>query len=371
MHFEAPRFHSQIDRALQADRHRFRQRVRRLRDAQKKNTLEQTDVEALKAEIASSVARCEARRDNQPIPVYPDRLPVVQRRDDILRAIEVNQVVVICGETGSGKTTQIPKFCLELGRGVAGTIGHTQPRRLAARSVSNRIASELQTELGDVVGFKVRFNDKLSANTRIKLMTDGILLAEIQTDPYLNQYDTLIIDEAHERSLNIDFLLGYLKRLLPRRPDLKLIITSATIDPERFSRHFDDAPILMVEGRTFPVEVRYRSADEMPLADGRIPESPECLLLAAEELAGEGDGDILVFLPGEREIREHADYLGKKLNTSRRLRGTEVLPLYARLSNAEQNRIFDLAEVEVMEELAMVADLQKPDSRIIKRRRRS
>src|SRR5215213_6248571 len=189
---------------------------------------------------------------------YPPELPVAQRRDDIAAAIRENQVVVLCGETGSGKTTQLPKICLELGRGVAGLIGHTQPRRIAARSVARRIAEELESPLGQAVGFKVRFADQLSENTYIKLMTDGILLAETQGDAYLDQYDTIIIDEAHERSLNIDFLLGYLKQLLPKRPDLKLIITSATIDPQRFSRHFNDAPVIEVSGRTYPVDVRYR-----------------------------------------------------------------------------------------------------------------
>ena len=227
-------------------------------------------------------------------------------------------------------------MCLELGRGVDGYIGHTQPRRLAARSVANRIAEEMQCELGQQVGFKIRFSDQVSDNSYIKLMTDGILLAEIQQDRYLNQYDTIIIDEAHERSLNIDFILGYLKNLLPKRPDLKVIITSATIDPERFSKHFDDAPIIEVSGRTFPVEVRYRptteiNKDEME-ADG---DQLQGIFDAVDELCDEGPGDILIFMNGEREIRDTADALSK-----RNLKGTDVLPLYSRLSNAEQNRIF-------------------------------
>src|SRR6187399_1932924 len=207
------------------------------------------------------------RLANLPQPTYPDELPVVARRDDIARAIASNQVVIICGETGSGKTTQLPKICLELQRGVKGLIGHTQPRRIAARTVATRIAQELKSPLGQAVGYKVRFSDKVSPNTYIKLMTDGILLAETQGDPLLRRYDTIIIDEAHERSLNIDFLLGYLKRLLPRRPDLKVIVTSATIDTARFAEHFGDAPVIEVTGRTFPVEVRYRPFGEDPQDD--------------------------------------------------------------------------------------------------------
>lgn len=237
-------------------------------------------------------------------------------------------------KTGSGKTTQLPKICAELGRGKYGLIGHTQPRRLAARSVANRIAEEMETELGGFVGYKVRFTDQISDQTQIKLMTDGILLAEIQNDRFLNQYDTIIIDEAHERSLNIDFILGYLKQLLPRRPDLKVIITSATIDPERFSKHFSNAPIIEVSGRTYPVEVRYR-----PLAGDDDSESDrdqlEGIFQAVDELCDEGLGDILIFMNGEREIRDTADALSK-----RNLRDTEIVPLYARLSAGEQNKIF-------------------------------
>src|SRR6185437_3863075 len=215
-------------------------------------------IDRLAESIAQSIAHRRSRAENLPRPFFPSELPVVAKRDLIAKAIVENQVIVLCGETGSGKTTQLPKICLELGRGVAGLIGHTQPRRIAARSVAARIAQELQTTIGHAVGYKVRFSDHVSPNTYIKLMTDGILLAETQGDRLLEQYDTIIVDEAHERSLNIDFLLGYLRQLLPRRPDLKIIITSATIDPQRFSKHFNDAPIIEVSGRTYPVDVLYR-----------------------------------------------------------------------------------------------------------------
>nr|WP_315903469.1 ATP-dependent RNA helicase HrpA [Photorhabdus temperata] len=264
---------------------------------------------------------------------YPENLPVSQKKDEIYKAIRDHQVVIIAGETGSGKTTQIPKICLELGRGIKGLIGHTQPRRLAARAVANRLAEELETSVGSAVGYKVRFSDHISDNTLVKLMTDGILLAELQNDRLLKQYDTLIIDEAHERSLNIDFILGYLRQLLPKRPDLKVIITSATIDPERFSRHFHHAPIIEVSGRTYPVEVRYRPVIAED-SDGERDQL-EAIIDAVDELGHEGPGDILVFMSGEREIRDTADALNK-LN----LRHTEVLPLFARLSNSDQNRIF-------------------------------
>ncbi|GLH97486.1 ATP-dependent RNA helicase HrpA [Phytohabitans aurantiacus] len=269
------------------------------------------------------------RRASVPKITYPEALPVSQKKDEILAAIRDHQVVIVAGETGSGKTTQLPKICLELGRGVDGVIGHTQPRRIAARTVADRIAEELDTPLGTTVGYKVRFTDKVSDGTLVKLMTDGILLAEIQRDRMLRQYDTLIIDEAHERSLNVDFILGYVKRLLPKRPDLKLIITSATIDPERFSRHFDDAPIVEVSGRTYPVEVRYRPQED---EEG---DQIQAILDAVDELSAEAPGDILVFLSGEREIRDTADALNKQ-----NLRNTEILPLYSRLSIAEQHRVF-------------------------------
>ncbi|UWE07630.1 ATP-dependent RNA helicase HrpA [Actinacidiphila bryophytorum] len=286
------------------------------------------------AEIERGEQRIAARRSAVPQITYPEALPVSQKKDDILAAVRDHQVVIVAGETGSGKTTQIPKICLELGRGVRGLIGHTQPRRIAARTVAERVAEELRSPLGEAVGWKVRFTDQVGDSTLVKLMTDGIMLAEIQTDRELRAYDTIIIDEAHERSLNIDFILGYLAQLLPRRPDLKVIITSATIDPERFSRHFGDAPIVEVSGRTYPVEVRYRPLLEEG-GDDTDRDQVTAICDAVDELQAAGPGDILVFLSGEREIRDTADALVKK-----NLRHTEVLPLYARLSSAEQHRVF-------------------------------
>ena len=275
------------------------------------------------------------RLSKLPKPEFDNTLPVHEKLEEIKKAIAENQVTIICGETGSGKTTQLPKICLELGRGAAGLIGHTQPRRLAARSVAERIAEELKSEIGSAVGYKVRFTDHTSRDACVKLMTDGILLAETQTDRYLATYDTIIIDEAHERSLNIDFLLGYLKQLLPRRPDLKVIITSATIDAERFSQHFNGAPVLEVSGRTYPVEILYRPLASKDEDDAEV-ELTDAIVDAADELARHGEGDILVFLPGEREIREAAEALRK--STLRR--NDEILPLFARLSHAEQHKIF-------------------------------
>ncbi|MFG1779317.1 ATP-dependent RNA helicase HrpA [Micromonospora sp. NPDC049048] len=348
--------HRRLRPLMFRDQRRLQRRldgVRRLRDPQRR--------ESALDEIAADVARAEAvlehRRAAVPVITYPAQLPVSERRDDIAAAIRDHQVVIVAGETGSGKTTQLPKICLELGRGVTGLIGHTQPRRLAARTVADRIAEELGTELGDVVGYKVRFADQVSDRSLVKLMTDGILLAELQTDRMLRQYDTLIIDEAHERSLNIDFILGYLRQLLPRRPDLKVIITSATIETERFARHFagpptaDEpdgvpAPVVEVSGRTYPVEVRYRPLVEVAEGndDGEDEENVrdqiQAIGDAVEELAAEGPGDILVFLSGEREIRDTADALGKLVEKKPALRGTEILPLYARLSTAEQHRVF-------------------------------
>ncbi|WP_033314279.1 ATP-dependent RNA helicase HrpA [Streptomyces iakyrus] len=289
----------------------------------------------IEAEVGKAEERMAGRRALVPEVTYPEQLPVSQKKDAIADAIRDHQVVIVAGETGSGKTTQIPKICLELGRGVRGMIGHTQPRRIAARTVAERVAEELDTPLGGAVGWKVRFTDQVDPDaTFVKLMTDGILLAEIQTDRELRAYDTIIIDEAHERSLNIDFLLGYLAQLLPKRPDLKVVITSATIDPERFSRHFGDAPIIEVSGRTYPVEVRYRPLLE---EDGDDADRDQITAItdAVEELQKEGKGDILVFLSGEREIRDTADALTKK-----NYRFTEILPLYARLSHAEQHRVF-------------------------------
>ncbi|MFC9332369.1 ATP-dependent RNA helicase HrpA [Arthrobacter sp. NPDC057009] len=289
---------------------------------------------------------------------YPAELPVSERREDLMAAIAANQVTIIAGETGSGKTTQIPKMCLELGLGENGLIGHTQPRRLAARTVAERIASELGVDIGQEVGFQVRFTGEVSKSTKVKLMTDGILLAEIQRDKLLRKYNAIIIDEAHERSLNIDFILGYLKRILPQRPDLKVIITSATIDPERFARHFgsdeEPAPIVEVSGRTFPVEIRYRPLsqpaggpsgdDEDNSSDDELEEDRDPLDAvcdAVDELALEAPGDILIFFSGEREIRDAADALQARIQSNRRLAGTEVLPLFARLSLQEQHRVFN------------------------------
>jgi ATP-dependent helicase HrpA len=308
---------------------------RRLQGARKiKNPDAQLAVAAeLESDITAALQKVQSRAASCPKVTYPENLPVSQKKQDILQAIRDHQVVIVAGETGSGKTTQLPKICLELGRGVKGLIGHTQPRRLAARTVANRIADELETPLGGSVGYKVRFNDQVGENTLVKLMTDGILLAEIQQDRLLMQYDTLIIDEAHERSLNIDFILGYLRELLPKRPDLKVIITSATIDPQRFSRHFNNAPIIEVSGRTYPVEVRYRPVVDD--ADDTDRDQLQAIFDAVDELGREGPGDILIFMSGEREIRDTADALNR-LN----LPHTEVLPLYARLSNSEQNRVF-------------------------------
>ncbi|WP_415856300.1 ATP-dependent RNA helicase HrpA, partial [Sinomonas sp. G460-2] len=298
---------------------------------------------------------------------YPSALPVSERREELMEAIAANQVTIIAGETGSGKTTQIPKMCLELGLGDKGLIGHTQPRRLAARTVAERIAEELGVELGQEIGFQVRFTGEVGPQTRVKLMTDGILLAEIQRDRLLRRYSTIIIDEAHERSLNIDFILGYLKRVLPQRPDLKVIITSATIDPERFARHFarelpdgtaEPAPILEVSGRTFPVEIRYRpltadagaatgSADDDESAVARSDDALEddrdpldAVCDAVDELSREDPGDILIFFSGEREIRDAADALAARIQRNRVLANAEILPLFARLSLGEQHRVF-------------------------------
>jgi ATP-dependent helicase HrpA len=312
------------------DQHRLGRRLDRARGdraAAKRRTLAD--------QIGQAERTVERRRASVPEIRYPDQLPVSRLRADIAAAIRDHQVVVVAGETGSGKTTQLPKICLDLGRGVQGMIGHTQPRRLAARTVAERIADELDTRLGDQVGYAVRFTDKVSERSLVKLMTDGILLAELQRDRDLRRYDTLIIDEAHERSLNIDFILGYLSQLLPRRPDLKVIITSATIDPERFAEHFGGAPIVEVSGRTYPVEVRYRPVNDPEDPSTLDRDQTQAILDAVDELALEPPGDVLVFLSGEREIRDTADAL-----RAQNLRDTEVLPLYARLSAAEQHRVF-------------------------------
>lgn len=333
---------SRLDDLTIRDADRLRRRLRNLRGT------EPAQIEKIAEQVAAAEGLVLTRQAAVPVITYPD-LPVSQHRDELAKAISENQVVVVAGATGSGKTTQLPKICLDLGRGIRGTIGHTQPRRLAARTVAQRIADELGTPLGDAVGYTVRFTDQASDSTLIKLMTDGILLAEIQRDRRLLRYDTLILDEAHERSLNIDFLLGYLRELLPRRPDLKVIVTSATIEPERFAAHFNDAPIVEVSGRTYPVEIRYRplevtvsGADD----DSEDPDDPdheivrtevrdptEAIVDAVRELEAEPPGDVLVFLSGEREIRDTAEAL-------KDLRNTEVLPLYARLPTADQQKVF-------------------------------
>ncbi|MBS0212985.1 MAG: DUF3418 domain-containing protein [Proteobacteria bacterium] len=359
---------------------RDRARLLRLRAAARKTPQDDALRKAFDDALAASRSQVLARAASAPKPTFDDSLPIAREAQRIVALIRAHRVVVIAGETGSGKTTQLPKLCLAAGRGAAGMIGCTQPRRIAARSVARRVAQELQVPLGGAVGFQVRFNDSVGPDTRIKFMTDGILLAEMQVDRWLSAYDTLIIDEAHERSLNIDFLLGYLKQLVTRRPDLKVIVTSATIDTARFARHFDDAPVLEVEGRSFPVEVRYRPLDFMPDedADASEPSSPaepssprkrgssavagsmqnesrsaragataggersDPILAALEEITRENaQGDVLVFLPGEREIRDLHLLLNKRLAMSKSFRHTEVLPLYARLSPKDQDRVFN------------------------------
>lgn len=373
-------FDAALQACMLADRYTLRRKMQEVRVLQKTgDEKSQAKAQRLMNEIAqklhTSQKKYQQRLTALPKPEYPLELPVSGRKDEISAAIMKNQVVIVCGETGSGKTTQLPKICLELGRGVSGLIGHTQPRRIAARSVASRIAQELNSPLGEVVGYKVRFNDKLSESSYVKLMTDGILLAETQGDKFLNAYDTIIIDEAHERSLNIDFLLGYLKQLLPKRPDLKIIVTSATIDADRFSKHFNGAPVIEVSGRTYPVEIRYRPlgaagfrAREMAEAenaqfdledetifgisrkaktearwleeDDEEEAIEEAILDAADDLLRQGDGDILVFLPGEREIRDVTEHLRKYQGRSAKLKHIEVLPLFARLSIEDQQKIF-------------------------------
>ncbi|HEX6930149.1 MAG TPA: ATP-dependent RNA helicase HrpA, partial [Gammaproteobacteria bacterium] len=312
-----------FENLMQADARRLRRLARKPKERARFEKL-----------LAQSQARVEQRRTKLPQPSFPEELPVSHRLDEIAAALDKHQVIVVCGETGSGKSTQLPKLMLKLGRGTRGLIAHTQPRRVAARAIARRLSEEMNTDLGQEVGFKIRFSDHVSADSYIKVLTDGMLLAEAQNDRFLDQYDTVIIDEAHERSLNIDFLLGYLKQLLPKRPDLKVIITSATIDPESFSKHFNDAPVVRVSGRTYPVEARYRplqGEDE----DSRDRSQMEGILEAVDECWQSGPGDILVFLAGEREIRETAEALRKHHPP-----GTEILPLFSRLGAAEQDRVF-------------------------------
>ncbi|WP_017914744.1 ATP-dependent RNA helicase HrpA, partial [Xanthomonas sp. SHU 308] len=330
-----------IDGALTRDRGRLLGLWSRWQAAPGNAALETAFEQALQA----SQARCAARAAQQPAITLDPQLPIAREAERIVALIRDHQVVVIAGETGSGKTTQLPKLCLAAGRGAAGMIGCTQPRRIAARAVASRVAEELRTPVGETVGFQVRFNDRVGEQTRIKFMTDGILLAEIASDRWLSGYDTIIVDEAHERSLNIDFLLGYLKQLLRKRPDLKVIVTSATIDTARFAAHFDDAPVISVEGRTYPVEVRYRPLEEAggEEADAESGDNAgdrtvnQAIVAAIDEITRlDPRGDVLVFLPGEREIRDAHHALER-----RKYRETEVLPLYARLSNADQDRVFN------------------------------
>ncbi len=327
----------EVQACMLADRRKLRQRLRGLKKRQVKGAPYDKGLASLWQQVAASSRLAERRRQKLPVPGFPTDLPISERWEEIAGLISAHQVIILCGETGSGKSTQLPKICAAMGRGVFGKIGHTQPRRIAARSLAARISEELDRELGEAVGYKVRFHDRVGPETHIKLMTDGILLAEIQRNRRLEEYDTLIIDEAHERGLNIDFLLGYLKDLLPKRPDLKLIITSATIDPARFSKHFHNAPVINVSGRSYPVEVRYRPVTDV---DGGERDEPlqQGIVDAVDELGRTGRGDILVFLSGEREIRETAESLRKH-----RLQHTELLPLYSRLGRAEQNRIFNPA----------------------------
>ncbi len=325
----------QIEHAGAPRRPAFRRRLKGLRRRARKGQPFDRGLARLRRAVEADAARRTARAARHPLaPTYPSELPVSDARERLLAAIAEHPVVVVCGDTGSGKTTQLPKMCLELGRGLEGRIGHTQPRRIAARSVADRIAEELGETTGETVGWQVRFNERVGDATAVKLMTDGILLAEIRHDPDLSAYDTIIIDEAHERSLNIDFLLGYLKRLLARRSDLRLIITSATIDPERFSRHFGDAPVIDVEGRTYPVEIRYRPLEAASDDDHEL-DRESAIVEGVRECISEGPGDVLVFLPGERAIRDAAEALGRA-----GLRDTEILPLYGRLSAGEQQRVF-------------------------------
>ncbi|GAB6141443.1 ATP-dependent RNA helicase HrpA [Methylosoma difficile] len=330
---------TQLAYCLSQDRHALKRQLDRCQSEIKKGKGSPEQVAALTARIEKSATGYQKRLASIPPLNFPD-LPVTGKKDDIAELIAKHQVVIVCGETGSGKTTQLPKICLSLGRGAAGFIGHTQPRRIAARTVADRIAEELGEALGKSVGYKIRFNDKTHAESLVKLMTDGIILAETQNDPYLSQYDTLIIDEAHERSLNIDFLIGYMKWLLPKRPDLKLIVTSATIDTQRFSDHFGGAPIIEVSGRTYPVDVRYRPLeakdDDKEEEDETTDDLQNAILDAVDELYRDLRGDILIFLSGEREIRETTDSLKKHHGTR-----YEILPLYSKLSVSEQERVFN------------------------------
>uniref|UniRef100_UPI000B3631C3 ATP-dependent RNA helicase HrpA n=1 Tax=Crenothrix polyspora TaxID=360316 RepID=UPI000B3631C3 len=343
---------SQLPQCLGQDRHVLKRQLDRCRSDYQKGKHSDEKLNNLTRQLEKSLAARNKRLASIPVLNFPD-LPVTGKKDDIAKLIQDNQVVIVCGETGSGKTTQLPKICLSIGRGSSGFIGHTQPRRIAARTVADRIAEELGETMGKSVGYKIRFNDRTHADSLVKLMTDGILLAESQNDPYLNQYDTIIIDEAHERSLNIDFLLGYMKWLLPKRPDLKLIITSATIDTQRFSTHFGNdckdaggratqgavagAPIIEVSGRTYSVDTRYRPIEQKEEEEDETSDDLQNAILdAVDELYRDLRGDILIFLSGEREIRETTESL-KKHHPSK----YDILPLYSKLSVSEQERVFN------------------------------
>ncbi|HIL41533.1 MAG TPA: DEAD/DEAH box helicase, partial [Methylococcales bacterium] len=325
---------SKIAVCLSRDRFRLKRELERLVNDQRQGKMNDEKFSQLADKVTRSLQKKASRQASVPTLRFPD-LPISERKDEIAELIRAHQVVIVCGETGSGKTTQLPKICLSVGRGCAGFIGHTQPRRIAARTVANRIVEELGETMGQSVGYKVRFHDKTQERSLVKVMTDGILLAEIHSDRFLSTYDTLIIDEAHERSLNIDFLLGYLKWLLPRRPDLKLIITSATIDPQRFSKHFNNAPIIEVSGRTHPVEQRYQPIEDSGDENGAVVDLQLAIVAAVQELHRDMRGDILIFLTGERDIRETADALQKSQGQF-----FDILPLYSKLSIREQERIF-------------------------------
>ena len=318
-----------LDRIMQSDAAWCRSQIRSAMKLLKRRKPANKPIQAIIDRVAASAEKCQLRQQNIPQPEYDSVLPIVDRREDIIEAIRQHQVLVIAGETGSGKTTQIPKMCLEAGRGIRGLIGCTQPRRIAAQAMADRVAEELETELGDKVGYQVRFREKLNKDGFIKFMTDGILLAETQRDRHLLQYDCIIIDEAHERSLNIDFLLGYLKSLLVIRPDLKVVISSATLDAKAFSEFFDHAPVIEVEGRVYPVE-------DFFLPPGKDEELSNHILRAMHWITDVDDqGDVLIFLPGEREIRDAAAKL-----EGRKWKDTEILPLYGRLSMGEQQKVF-------------------------------
>ncbi|MBL4621176.1 MAG: ATP-dependent RNA helicase HrpA [Immundisolibacteraceae bacterium] len=336
----------QLNHCLLKDRHRLKQQLLQHRRKADGSTTSASQIRNINQRIQTSINLAEQRRQSLPAITLPDDLPITSHADELTSAIKNNQVVIIAGETGSGKSTQLPKLCLQAGRGIYGVIGHTQPRRVAARSIANRLSSEMHCELGEQVGYKVRFSDQTSPNSLIKVMTDGILLAETRSDRFLSRYDTIIIDEAHERSLNIDFLLGILKRLLRQRPELKLIITSATIDTGAFSTFFSDAPIFQVSGRGYPVEVIYQprfNPDNRSESDSNPSEKKtnqpddlnQGILNAVHQLMDHGPGDILAFLPGEREIVDAQTYIDARLKQR-----IEIVPLYSRLSQSEQDRIF-------------------------------